>query len=379
MSALVADFEMTYPSGTTIHAAFTSPIDGFFVTTLLGPSGCGKTTILRCLAGLERPARGVIQFRGDRWFHAESRHFLSPRERGIGFLFQEYALFPHQTVSENIGFGLRTLSRPRRAELVGEMLERFQLAGLRDRYPREISGGQQQRVALARALARKPKLLLLDEPLSALDGATREEVRSQLRRILQGFGVPVVLVTHDRIEALALSDRVVAMASGRVAQHGTVEEVFSRPRDAEVARIVGVETVVAGAITRLEDGLATVEVGGITLLALAPPEPCRDVHVCIRGEEVTLQHAPHDDLSVRNQLPGRVTWLVHEGPLVRVGLDCGFALTAVVTRNACQQLRLSEGGPITVGIKTPAIHLAPRREHSQATKGATSLGDGVGA
>jgi len=334
------------------------------VTVLFGPSGCGKTTLLRCLAGLERPHSGEIRFNGETWFDAARNIHRSPQERGIGFLFQEYALFPHLTVAGNVGYGLQRVGGEERRLRVGEMLDRFQLSGLESRYPHQVSGGQQQRVALARVLARRPRLLLLDEPLSALDGALREELRGQLRRILSAFEIPVIVVTHDRTEAIALGDRIVVMEGGRVRQSGSVPEVFARPLNAEIARIVGVETVVAGEITGVKDGLATVQVGGVTLVAVAPAGEGRQVHVCIKGEDVTLQQGKRDQLSVRNQLPATVKWLTSEGALVRVGLDCGFELTALVTRPACEELGLAAGAAVTALVKAPSIHLIPRSDRA---------------
>lgn len=359
---LNATFALRYPQGAVIEAKLRQPATGFSVTTLFGPSGCGKTTVLRSLAGLARPQEGVIQFADEVWLDAGLGVYRSPQQRNIGYLFQDYALFPHRTVAENVGFGLRRIDSSERTKRIGEMLERFGLLELAQRYPHQTSGGQQQRIALARVLARRPRLLLLDEPLSALDSVLRGELRSRLRRLLAEFDIPVVLVTHDRTEAIAVSDRIVVMDAGRLLQSGPVDEVFSRPRDAAVARIVGIETVLSGEIESIAEGLAMVSVAGQTLVAVAPADDCRHVHVCIRGEEVTLQRGRHEDLSVRNQLPGTIKWLSPEGALVRVGVDCGFELAAVVTRTACQQLQLAEGEAVTAAIKAPSIHLIPRRE-----------------
>jgi molybdate transport system ATP-binding protein len=357
---LAARFEKRYPGGAVIAADLRQPTDGFSVTILFGPSGCGKTTLLRCLAGLERPETGRIEFQGDVWFDASQSLFRTPQQRDIGFLFQEYALFPHLTVAQNIGYGLRRCQADKRRRRTTEIMERFQLGDLAGRYPQQISGGQQQRVALARALVRRPKLLLLDEPLSALDAILREGLRSQLRRLLAEFSIPVLIVTHDRTEAIALGDRIAVMDGGEIRQHDSVETVFSHPRDLAVAKIVGVETIVPGEILAVTDGLATVQVAGKTLLAVAPDESSRQVHVCIKGENVSLQRSLQSETSVRNQLPAVVTWLSPEGPLVRVGLDCGFELSAVITRPAAEELRLQPGDQITACVKTPAIHLIPR-------------------
>lgn len=353
----VVQFEKRFPRGATIEAAFRLPASGFSVTTLFGPSGCGKTTVLRCLAGLERPHQGIIRGNGQTWFDSDRRICLSPQQRDIGFLFQDYALFPHLSVADNIAFGLRNRTQARNR--VAEMVRRFDLAGLENRRPNQISGGQQQRVALARVLVRQPRLLLLDEPLSALDSSLREQLRSELRRQLEDLQIPVVLVTHDRIEAIALSDQIVVMEAGRIRQCGPVDQVITRPIDLNVARIVGVETVVVGTLLRVDEGLATVQIGATTLLAVAPAGQVSTVHVCIRGEDVAIQKGSSGASSVRNQLPGRILSLVPEGPLIRVGLDCGFELTALVTRPACQELQLQVGDCVTANLKAPAIHLIP--------------------
>lgn len=357
---LTAQFEKRYRGGATITGALRQPADRFALTVLFGPSGCGKTTVLRTLAGLEQPDRGSITFAGETWLDAEHGTSRTPQQRDIGFLFQDYALFPHLSVAANIGYGLREQSPDDRRRRVDELLNLFELDGLAERYPQQLSGGQRQRVALARALARRPRLLLLDEPLSALDAGLREQLRGRLRRQLAEFGVPTVVVTHDRVEAIALADQVVVMREGRVLQSGTVEQVFSQPRDLETARIVGVETVVPGEIVETHAGLATVRVGTALLTAVAPPEAGRTVYVCLKGEDVVLQRAAAEGTSARNQLSAVVRGLTPEGPLVRVALDCGFELTALVTRPACDELQLRPGDQVTASFKAPAIHLIPR-------------------
>ena len=291
MSAeLVAAFTKRFASGVVIEAALQSPTDRFTSTVLFGPSGCGKTTILRCLAGLTKPEQGTIRWSTETWFDAATNIDLPPQRRGIGFLFQDYALFPHLTVANNIAYGLTGLGQSERQRRVAELLDLLQLTGLEGRYPHQLSGGQQQRVALARALAPRPRLLLLDAPPSALDAPTREQLRRELRRLLATVGTPTVIVTHDRVEAMALADRVIVLDRGRIRQNGTVQEVFSRPADLAVAQIVGVETVEPGRVLRVEDGLATVAVGRAELLAVArPTPPATEVYVCIRAEEVVLR------------------------------------------------------------------------------------------
>ncbi len=357
---LQAKFGKRYRNGTLIEAALEQPVDGFSVTVLFGPSGCGKTSVLRSLAGLERPEEGFIRFGQDVWLDAARGVFLPPQRRGIGHMFQEYALFPHLTVSQNVGFGLWGSTRQVHRDRVTEMVDFMRLQGMEGRYPRELSGGEQQRVALARALASKPRLLLLDEPLSALDGPTRTELRRELRQLLRQFCIPVVIVTHDQTEAISLADRVLVMDRGQVVQSGAVADVFGHPANLSVARMVGVENVLSGKVRSVAEGMATVQVGKALILA-AVEEPVEgNVHVCIRPEDVLLQKGPLPQSSARNHLAGTVLSLAVDGPLVRVKLDCGFELTATITKPALDEMGLQETHSVTALVKAVAIHLLQR-------------------
>jgi molybdate transport system ATP-binding protein len=235
---LDADFERRFDKGPAIQVTLQRPVASFSVTALIGPSGCGKTTVLRCLAGLDLPWSGHIAFGDEVWFDGPGRIFERPQKRGIGYLFQEYALFPHLTVFDNIAFGLAQIGKGAARRRIADLVSVLQLTGLETRYPHELSGGQQQRVALARTVAPRPRLLLLDEPLSALDTPTRSELRQELRRVLAEWSIPTIVVTHDPTEVVALADEVIVLLEGRVRQHGTVDQVFSRPVDPDVARIV---------------------------------------------------------------------------------------------------------------------------------------------
>jgi molybdate transport system ATP-binding protein len=241
--ALTLRFRKTFPKGALIDADLQVELDPPIVTVLFGPSGSGKTTILRALAGLERSANCVIHFGRETWVDDKNGVFIPPQRRRIGFLFQDYALFSHLTVAENIRYGLRGLSANEKQLRTSELLERFQLQDLAARYPHQLSGGQKQRVALARTLAPQPRLLLLDEPLSALDSPTREVLRGELRHLLSSLSIPILLVTHDRVEALALGDQVAIVNEGRIVQHASIEEVFRRPLTPAIAKIVAVETI----------------------------------------------------------------------------------------------------------------------------------------
>lgn len=359
---LLARFRKRFRAGAGVAADLRGPADRAWVAVLFGPSGCGKTTTLRCLAGLERPDEGRITCGGATWFDAGRRVFLPPQRRDVGYLFQDYALFPHLSAARNVGYGLSGLPAADRRRRVGELLDRFGLAGLGDRYPHQLSGGEQQRVALARALARRPRLLLLDEPLSALDDPTRDRLRPELRRLLVGAGVPAVVVTHDRREAMTLADHLVVLDGGQVRQQGTVGEVFGRPADLGVARIVGVETVLPGRVVRAEDGLAVVRVGPAEVVARPAAGGTEAVYVCVRAEDVVVQRGEPGASSARNRLPGVVRSVTPDGPLVRVGLDCGVPLAALVTRPAAEELGLREGVAVVALLKAAAVHLLPRAD-----------------
>ena len=368
---LTAEFEKHFPGGPVIKVELRGPSDPCSPTVLFGPSGSGKSTTLRCLAGLERPDRGMIRFGDEIWFDSARGISLPPQRRRIGYLFQDYALFPHLRVAQNIGYGLGKIAAPERRQRIEEITTLLGLAGLDDRYPRQLSGGQQQRVALARALICRPRLLLLDEPLSALDAPTREQLRRQLRHWLIKLRIATILVTHDRIEAVALGDHVVIFEAGRARQSGSVQQVFSAPLDLGVARIVGVDTIERGEVVQVTDGLATIQVGRKKVIALAPfhrnSRPDDEVYVCIHAEDVMLEKSGADprQSSARNRLRGYIRSLDREGPMVRVSLDCGFPLKALVTYQACQSMGLRERDEIVALAKAPAIHLIAATDHDE--------------
>jgi molybdate transport system permease protein len=211
--------------------------------SILGPSGAGKTMLLRCIAGLERPDRGRVALNDRVFFDSEKRVQIPARQRRIGMLFQNYALFPHRTVAENISFGLESFSGGDQKQRVAALVERTRLAGLEDRYPRELSGGEQQRVALARALAIEPEALLLDEPLSALDTHLRSQMEAQLQQTFAAYRRPSLLVTHNIDEAYRLGAQMIVLSRGRVAAAGAKEEIFRRPPSVEVARLTGCKNI----------------------------------------------------------------------------------------------------------------------------------------
>jgi len=362
VQTLTADFTKTYSGGMVIRGEFVLPVERPAVTVLFGPSGCGKTTVLRCLAGLEFPQKGFIRYGDEVWLDVSRGIAWRPQQRRVGFLFQDYALFPHLTVADNIGYSLRRMRRAQRWEVIRELARRLELEDLLERYPNRISGGQKQRVALARALASRPRMLLLDEPLSALDQPTRQRLRCELRVWLREAGVPAIVVTHDRHEAAALGDELIVMHEGRMVQQGPVDEVFRRPTSLAVADILAVESIVAGEIVEVEEGIATVRVSGATLRALVGDLPggSRAVFACIRAEDVSLSAPDEHAASPRNRLACVVRGCLREGPLVRVELDCGFALTALLTPQGAADLDLCVGRRVVADIKAPKIHLIGR-------------------
>ncbi len=359
---LTVDIERRFPGADPIRARFGAALDGAVVTVLFGPSGAGKTTVFRCIAGFDRPDAGRIVVGDASWFDAERRIDLAPERRRAGVLFQDHPLFPHLSVEANIGYGLFRLDARERRHRVLELAALVGVEPLLARRPAELSTGQQHRVALARAVAPRPALLLLDEPLAALDAPARDELRRSLRRILAATGTPSLFVTHDREEALAIGDAMVVLADGVVRQEGAVQEVFVRPADAVVARAVGTENVLPGKVAGVHDGLATVAVGPASLLAVSDEPVGGDVLVCVRAEEVILEPAGGSPTSARNRLEARVVTLEPRGPLVRVALDCGFPLVALVTPRSVQDLALGPGERVTALVKAPAVRLVPHAD-----------------
>ncbi len=340
---------MALPGGFRLDAALALPLDRAPVTVLFGPSGAGKTTLLRLLAGLERPDVGNIVFRDRAWCDTACGVWLEPQQRRAGFVFQHYALFPHLTVERNVAFAAQ-------AQATARMMERFGLGALAGRLPRAISGGEQQRVALARALAAGPDLLLLDEPLSSLDAAARIRTRRELRGLLAGAGVPSIVVTHDRTEAIALADWMAVMVEGRILQTGPVREVFARPASAQVAEAVGVENILPAEIVARSGGLLRLTVGSAALECLDGGES-GPVLASIRAEDVALTRDPARASTQRNRLGGVVRAIFIEGALARVEMDCGFPLVALVTAQSAADLNLLPGESLAAIVKTTSVHL----------------------
>jgi molybdopterin-binding protein len=323
------------------------------VAALLGPNGAGKTTVLRTLAGLVPLAEGQVVLDGHVLEDSARRIRVPAERRPVGMVFQDYLLFPHLSVVENIAFGLRArgVGRTPARRAAAEWLERLGLAVPANARPATLSGGQRQRVALARALAVDPRLLLLDEPLSALDASIRAEVRQDLRRRLRGFSGVSLLVTHDPLEAIALADRLIVIEGGRVVQAGTPAEVTQRPRSRYVADLVGVNLLRGlghGDLIEVEGGgrLQAVGAGNGEVLAVIHPSSVSLWRTRPLG-------------SPRNLWSGRVTGLEWLGDRVRVQLAGPLPLVAEVTPAAVAELELVEGTEVWVSVKATEVRVYP--------------------
>jgi molybdate transport system ATP-binding protein len=359
---LTISLRKAFPGGLELECRETLRLGSAGTTVLFGPSASGKTTLLRCVAGLERPDAGCIHMGGEVWFDPEQRIDRSPRERGIGYITQESALFPHLSVRANVEFGMARMERDQRERRCRKVIDALHIEPLLDRRIAGLSGGEKQRVALARALAPRPRVLLLDEPFSALDGPARVSLRGELRDLLRVDGIPSILVTHDRSEAMALADEILILSKGRVMQRGAAAEVFNFPATAEVAGLVGIETVLQAQCESRVDGLLGFHVGETRLVAVdsGAMEPGEEALLCIRAEDVILTGAEQPASSPRNRMPVRVMQVEPDGAMVRLVLDAGFPLKALLTRQACAELGLVPGSRAWAAIKAPQIHIIPR-------------------
>ena len=323
------------------------------VVAVLGPNGAGKTSILRGLAGLLPLDAGRVALDGVVLEEPAASVFLPSERRPIGMVFQDYLLFPHLTVVDNIAFGLRSRGTPRPAATATarQWLERVGLAAEAERKPGSLSGGQAQRVALARALATNPALLLLDEPMAALDASTRVELRRDLRRHLESFRGVRLLVTHDPVEAMAMADRLVILEHGRVLQSGTPSEVTQRPRSRYVADLVGVNLFRG----RASNNVITIAGGG-SLMATGATDG--EVFAVVHPRSVAL-YRTRPDGTPRNVWEGRAVDLDFEGDRVRVRLEGTPAIVAEVTPAAVRELSLDRGDPVWVAVKATEINVYP--------------------
>jgi molybdate transport system ATP-binding protein len=331
--------------------------DGGTCLAIAGPSGAGKSSILRVIAGLLRPRAGRVECAGTVWLDTSSGVNLPPEERRCGYVFQDYALFPHLSAWRNVAYPLHALSRAERRTRAMELLERFGIAELADSRPATLSGGERQRVALARALAVEPSALLLDEPLSALDTRTRANAARELGAVLRESGVPALLVTHDFTEAALLGDEVGVIDKGKFVQQGTAAELAASPASAFVADFTGA-VVLTGHAAPAADGLTRIELdgGGAVTSTDTASGP---VAVSVYPWEISLEPAAQADFasSARNHVRAEVLSLTPVGNRVRVGLAAPQPLTAEITAAAQHALELRPGTRVTATWKAAATRL----------------------
>ena len=335
---------------------------------LFGPSGSGKTTALRAIAGLIQPVSGRVEIHGQLVYDSDSSIWIPAHRRQVGYLTQQYHLFPHLTLTQNISYGVRHQRGGDHAGRLEELLDSLQLRGLENRFPWELSGGQQQRVALGRALATQPRLLLLDEPFAALDIGLRRALRQELRAILAHSHIPVVLVTHDREEALALGDYVQVIDGGQVIARGTPLEVLGQPGQAAVARLIGVENLFRMRVESRQPRDGTMRLAGEedqagfvleAPLDDGPHSAVADdrVTVGIRASDIILSSQEPAGSSARNRLPGTVARIEPRPPGYTVELDCGVPLLCQVTGASLEEMGIREGQRLWAVFKASSCFL----------------------
>jgi ABC-type Fe3+/spermidine/putrescine transport system ATPase subunit len=334
------------------------------ILSFLGPSGCGKTTLLRSIAGLEVPDAGSISIADKVQTSIERGILVPPYSREIGFVFQNYALWPHMTVFKNVAFGLKLRKKPA-AEIERKVMSALELVGLKgreERYPSQLSGGQQQRVALARSLALEPRLILLDEPLSNLDAKLREEMRVELKKLIKKVGISALYVTHDQEEAFTISDAVVVMDGGKILQYGAPDEIYNRPTHPFVASFVGHSTLVDGKVLRIDGSECVIQVPEFNGASLRSPAAkglsegaaCK---VVIRTTEVKLSNEKFPE-SADNVLEGVMTGREYRGGLTDHRVQIGSKEMVVTSHKLCPMIHINGDGDKTfVSIDRSAISI----------------------
>ena len=330
------------------------------IFTIIGPSGSGKTTLIRLIDLLDNPTTGKIIFDGVDT--TSSEHIRLSIRRRMAMVFQKPAVL-NTTVAGNVAFGLkfRGVEKSQIDARVREALDIVGLLHLSERRAVTLSGGEMQRVAIARALVTRPEVLLLDEPTANLDPVNAELIENLILRVHRQFHTTIILSTHDMIQGQRLADRIGVIMDGRIVQIGTTNDIFYQPAGKNIARFVGIDTMLKGIVNSNEEGHAKVSVGNAVFEVLTPCRPGTQVSLFIRPEEVTVALNDGDlpKTSVRNQLTGTITKMVPFGPFVRTTIDFGSSLTALVTRRSADELSLTVGMTIIAGVKATAIHVIP--------------------
>jgi molybdate transport system ATP-binding protein len=350
-------------------ASFQLQIDEIFppgFTVLFGPSGAGKSTLLDCIAGLAKPDRGKITLGNEVFLDAERGILLPPQKRGIGYVFQSLALFPHLTVEENVAYGISGLANVESQRRMQRVAEVFHIRSLQSRKPAELSGGEKQRVALARSVIKEPRVLLLDEPLTGLDAGLRQSILQDLRDWNATRQIPILYVTHNREEVDAIGDRVIAMVDGHVRERGMPREVLDAPRALALAQAVGFENVLDARVLehRVSDGVMRVALNDSDCeleIPLGNNALGDTIHVAIRAGDILLATRLPYGLSARNVLPGRVESLETHGSLVSLEVNVGVPFVVHVTPGAMRSLELAVGSVVWLVLKTHSCHVVTPR------------------
>jgi molybdate transport system ATP-binding protein len=332
------------------------------ITILFGPSGAGKTTILDCIAGLATPDSGRIALRNRILFDDETRINVPPQNRGVGYVFQDLALFPHLTVEKNVQYGITSFPPSERRKRSHQILESFHIADLQRRKPSRISGGERQRVALARALIIDPGALLLDEPLAALDAVIKSRIVDDLRAWNEAHQIPIVYVTHSREEVFALGERVIVLQDGRVIAQGTPHEVMTAPRQETIAQLAGFENIFEARVSAVHEHRGTMTcmlVGsGVQLeTPVVGAQVGSAFRIGIRAGDILLAISEPAGLSARNVIPGRLVSLVQRDVIVNAKVNCGIEVEVHLTLAARDSLHLQPGREVWLVIKTHSCHL----------------------
>jgi molybdate transport system ATP-binding protein len=332
------------------------------ITILFGSSGAGKTTLLDCIAGITTPNSGRIALGEHVWFDSAKGISVAVRHRNIGYVFQDLALFPHLSVEANIGYGLSDKKADERKQRVQTILESLGIAALRDRRPSQLSGGERQRVALARALIIEPSILLLDEPLAALDLPVRMKIADDLRRLIQNVHIPVIYVTHSRDEVFTLGERMLVIEQGKLIAEGTPHEVMSAPRSETVAQLAGFENIFDAQVTAIhaERGTMTCRITETQVEIETPlvrAEVSMRLRLGISAGDVLLATVEPVGISARNVLAGRLLSLSQRDMLVVARVECGIELSVHLTLAARDSLELTPGRQVWIVVKTHSCHL----------------------
>lgn len=332
------------------------------ITILFGPSGAGKTTLLNCVAGLVLPDQGRIRTQEKILFDSERGINIPPQRRRVGYVFQDLALFPHLSVLGNVEYGLFHLDRVQRQQRSAAVLESFRIAHLGSRKPTEISGGERQRVALARALVIDPSILLLDEPLAALDAVTKSKIVEDLRAWNQEHRIPIAYVTHSRDEVFALGEQVIVLENGRSIAQGTPHQIMSAPQQETVAQLAGFENIFDAIVNAVHEDRGTMicQLAGSKVeleTPLVKAELGTQLRVGIRAGDILLASVAPVGLSARNLIPGRVTSLAQRDVIVVAKVNCGVEMEVNLTLAARDSLQLQPGREVWLVVKTHSCHL----------------------